>query len=142
MNGTNNDAIIVAVSHHLEVCALWVVFLLGLARELGLDVLGAGVRIPDVTVGAVGLDHEALQGDGLEDLAVFFVLHRAAIDADEKIEVADCLHLFKRACEAVDDASWEPVAVLTHYVDEVVAGVNSASINSEAQFWIGSFILC
>ena len=71
------------------------------------------VRISNVAVRAIGLDHHTLDWDLPNDLTVFLGLHRAAINAKEKVKFADRLHLCQISREAMHDTGWEPVSILS-----------------------------
>lgn len=117
----DNGARLISVTDDEEIRRLRVILLLGLARELGLHVRGTRVRIPDVAVRAICLNHHAFDGDLSHDLAVLLRLHRAAIDAQEEVKLADGLHFGQVSREAVHHAGWESVAILAKNVNEVRA---------------------
>jgi len=86
-----------------------------------------------ITVGAVGLNHEPVQGHLLDNLTVLFSLHRAPIDSDVQVHLAKLFHLFNGACERVHHASRKLGAICFHYVIKVAIGSSGMQVHGQLE---------
>ncbi len=71
------------------------------------------MRISNLAVRSIGLQHHPFQGDVLEGLEVLLSLEATAVDADIEVQLYYLLDLFDAACEGVYYSSCESISILT-----------------------------
>jgi hypothetical protein len=89
------------------------------------------VRVSNLAVRRISLEHHPFQRDVLERLQVLLRLEAAAVDADVEIQLYYLLDLFDAAREGVDYSRGEAISVLPDEVVEVVAGVPVVEVHGQ-----------
>lgn len=91
------------------------------------------MRVADLAVGRVGLDHQPVERDLLEDFQVLCGFEAAAVDADVEVQLHDLLDFLGAAGEGMHDAGGEAGSVLLDDVVEVAAGVAVVEVHGQFQ---------
>ena len=113
----DHRAWLVPVLVHLHGVAL--VLLFRHLGDLSLDVFRGRVRVADVAIWAIRLQHKSVKRYFLDHFKVFLSLETAAIDSDEKTHFQELIKLLLISSERVHYSSSELVAIFSNQSSEV-----------------------
>ena len=90
--------------------------------DLSLDVFRGCMRVADVAIWAIRLQHKSFKRYFLDHFKVFLSLKTAAVDSDEETHFQELIKLLLISSERVHYSCWELVAIFSNQSNEVPLG--------------------